>query len=63
MLSEFILYEDHPGISFLIYVRRQHLVSDDILNQFRCPQDILIMIVLARELESDRNAIEQLRII
>lgn len=48
---------------FLKYVRRRHLVSDDTLDQFRCSQNILIMVVLARKLKSDRNSIEQLRII
>jgi hypothetical protein len=40
-----------------------HLTSDNALNQLRCSQDILIIVVLARKLKSDWDAIKQLRII
>jgi hypothetical protein len=43
--------------------RPTQLISDDTFDQFRCSQDILIVIVLARKLESNWNPIEQLRII
>jgi len=57
------LYNDQLGISFHRHVQRQHLASDDTFDQLRCPQNILIMVVLARKLKSDRNTIEQLRVI
>jgi len=45
------------------YVQRERLASDDTFDQLRCPQNILIMVVLARKLKSDWNTIEQLRVI
>lgn len=55
---------DGPGvISQHTCLTTIHLTSDYALNQLRCSQDILIIIMLARKLKGDWNTIEQLRII